>query len=105
MEAFDAALNMIMDGLNDIENNINDIYQPTINNINENIIRNYEPRLIDLNENINTYNINTTNPVQQVSADRAKMEEEARKIQRAWTKFLSTSKKKPNKNTENIKIK
>ena len=88
MEALDAALNMIMDGLNDIENNINDIYQPTINNINENIIRDYEPRLIDLNENINTYNINTTAiQYNKYSADRAKMEEAARKIQRAWTEF------------------
>jgi archaellum component FlaC len=86
MDNFDAILDMMMDGLNDIENNINGIYQPAINNLNNNITDHYEPRLIEINENI--YDINTTAIQYNKYGDqRVKMEEAARKIQRAWTEF------------------
>lgn len=82
MDNFDAILDMMMDGLLDIEKNINDIYTPAINNINNNIIDHYEPRLIEINENINT-----TIQYNKYGDQRVKMEEAARKIQRAWTEF------------------
>ena len=83
MDNIDIALDIMMDGLNDIENNINNIYQPVINNLNENIIGRYEPLLIKINENIAGRAIEYN----KLYEDRSREDNAARKIQRAWTEF------------------